>query len=88
MSWIQLRENRERVLNALSAGHADEVVMGQATAFDELAAAMYTFGYWDQLAAIEADLDKDEDGVPDELLLRELAVLPLLRIPNPHQAPT
>jgi hypothetical protein len=88
MSWIQLRENRERVLNALSARHADEVVMCQATAFDELAAAMYVFGYWDQLEAIEADLDKDEDDVPDELLLRELAVLPLLRIPNPHQAPT
>jgi hypothetical protein len=88
MSWIQLRENRERVLEALSAGHADEVVMCQATAFDELAAAMHAFGYWDQLEAIEADLDKDEDDVPNELLLRELAVLPLLRIPNPHQAPT
>jgi hypothetical protein len=88
MSWIQLRENRERVLEALSSGHADEVVMCQATAFDELAAAMHTFGYWDQLAAIEAELDKDEDDVPNELLLRELAVLPLLRIPNPHQAPT
>lgn len=88
MSWIQLRENRERILEALSAGYADEVVMCQATAFDELAAAMHTFGYWDQLEAIEADLDKDEDDVPNELLLRELAVLPLLRIPNPHQAPT
>jgi hypothetical protein len=88
MSWIQLRENQERVREALSAGHADEVVMCQATAFDELAAAMHAFGYWDQLKAIEADLDKDEDDVPNQLLLRELAVLPLLRIPNPHQAPT
>lgn len=88
MSWIQLRENRERVLEALSTGHADEVVVCQATAFDQLAAAMHAFGYWNQLAVIEADLDKDEDDVPNELLLRELAVLPLLRIPNPHQAPT
>jgi hypothetical protein len=33
-------------------------------------------------------LDKDADDVPNALILRELAVLPLLRIPNPHQAPT
>jgi hypothetical protein len=74
MSWIQLRENREQVLEALSTGHADEVVMCQATAFDELAAAMHTFRYWEQLEVIEADLDEDEDDVPNELLLRELAV--------------
>jgi len=54
--------------------------MLRATAFDELAAAMHKFGYWEQLEAIEIALDKDEDDVPDELLLRELAVLPLLRI--------
>jgi len=88
MSWIYLQENRERVREALLNGHVDEVVTLRATAFDELAAAMHTFGYWEQLGAIEIALDKDSDDVPDELLLRELAVLPLLRIPNPHQAPT
>jgi len=88
MSWVYLQENRERVRVALLNGHVDEVVSLRATAFDELAAAMHTFGYWGQLEAIEITLDKDEDDVPDELLLRELAVLPLLRIPNPNQAPT
>ena len=73
---------------ALLDRYVDEVVMCRATAFDKLAAAMHAFGYWDQLEAIEISLDKDEDDVPSELLLRELAVLPLLRIPNPHQAPT
>jgi hypothetical protein len=87
MSWIQLKENQDRVCEALSAGQVDEVIMCQATAFDELAAAMHAFGYWDQLKVIEADLDKDGDDVPNDLLLRELAVLPLLRIPNPYQAP-
>jgi hypothetical protein len=66
----------------------DEVVTLRATAFDELAAAMEEFGYWEQLDAIEIGLDKDDDDVPNQLLLRELAVLPLLRIANPHQAPT
>lgn len=87
MSWIQLKANQERVIDALSDGYVDEVIMCRATAFDELAAAMHAFGYWEHLKCIAVDLDKDEDDVPDELLLRELAVLPLLRIPNPHQVP-
>ena len=87
MGWIYLQENRERVREALLNGHVDEVVTLRATAFDELAAAMHTFGYWEQLAMITVALDKDGDDVPSELLMRELAVLPLLRVPNPHQAP-
>ena len=87
MSWIYLRENQERVREALQEGQVDEVVTLRATEFDKLAAAMHTFGYWDQLTSIQIGLEKDEDDVPDELLVRELAVLPLLRIPNPHQAP-
>lgn len=87
MSWIYLHENRERVREALQKGHVDEVVTLRATAFDELAAAMHVFGYWEQLRSIEIQMDKDDDDVPDELLVRELAVMPLLRIPNPHQAP-
>jgi hypothetical protein len=88
MAWIQLRENRQRVRAALQEGAVDEVVACRATAFDELAGAMQTFGYWDQLEEICIALDKDDDDVPNELVLRELAVLPLLRIPNPYQAPT
>jgi hypothetical protein len=87
MSWIYLHENRDRVRQALLNGYVDEVVTLRATAFDELAAAMHMFGYWEQLASIKTTLDKDDDDVPDELIMRELAVLPLLRIPNPYQAP-
>ena len=87
MSWIYLRENQERVREALRAGRVDEVVTLRATEFDKLAAAMQAFGYWDQLTSVKIEMDKDDDDVPDELLLRELAVLPLLRIPNPYQAP-
>jgi len=88
VSWIELRENRQRVREALREGYVDEVVACRATAFDELVGAMNDFGYWEQLESIEVELEKDEDDVPNELLMRELAVLPLLRIPNPHQAPT
>jgi hypothetical protein len=87
MSWIYLRVNQERVRQALREGQVDEVVTLRATEFDKLAVAMHTFGYWDQLASIKIGKDKDDDDVPDELLVRELAVLPLLRIPNPYQAP-
>jgi hypothetical protein len=88
MGWICLQENRQRVRAALLSGHVDEVITLRATAFDELAAAMHTFGYWTQLESIEITLDKDGDDVPAGLILRELGVLPLLRIPNPNQAPT
>ncbi len=88
MSWIKLEENRERVLEALESGYVDEVFACRATRFDELAGAMKAFGYFDQLEAIKIDLDKGDEDVPNELVKRELAVLPLLRIPNPHQAPT
>jgi hypothetical protein len=87
MSWIYLHENRKRVREALRKGQVDEVVTLRATAFDELAATMHAFGYWEQLECIQVQMDKDDDDVPNELLVRELAVLPLLRIPNPHQAP-
>jgi len=63
MGWIHLHENRQRVREALQTGYVDEVVTLRATAFDELAAAMYTFGYWEQLECIKVDLDKDEDDV-------------------------
>lgn len=88
MAWIELRENRQRVRAALREGAVDEVIACRATAFDELAGAMQTFGYWEQLEEIRIALDKDADDVPNELLRRELAVLPLLRIRNPYQAPT
>jgi hypothetical protein len=86
--WIQLRENRQRVRHALRQGVIDEIMACRATAFDELVGAMHTFGYWDQLEEIKIALEKDADDVPNKLLKRELAVLPLLRIPNPYQAPT
>jgi hypothetical protein len=88
MGWIQLRENRQRVRKALQQGVVDEVIACRATAFDELAGAMHAFGYWEQLDEIEIALEKDADDVPNELLKHELGVLPLLRIPNPYQAPT
>jgi hypothetical protein len=88
VSWIYLRENPERIRGALLNGHVDEVVALRGTAPDELAAAMHPFGYGEQLAVSKAALDVDGDGVPDEPRLHELAVLPLLCMPNPNQAPT
>jgi len=88
MSWVMLKENRERVLAALRQGYVDEVTLCTVNVFDRLAAALYELGYWKHLELIKIKLEKDQDDVPNELLLRELAVLPLLRIPNPHQAPT
>jgi hypothetical protein len=60
----------------------------RSTSWRRRCTPLATGSSWKQLEAIEVTLDKDGDDIPDELLLRELAVLPLLRIPNPNQAPT
>jgi hypothetical protein len=86
MVWIHLVENQERVRQALREHHVDEVVICNTNYFDKMAAAMQELGYWQHLQKIEIDLDKDGDDVPNDLLVRELAVMPLLRIANPHQA--
>jgi hypothetical protein len=86
MSWIRLVENQERVRQALLEHHVDEVVICNTNYFDKMAAAMHEVGYWQHLQKIKIDLDKDGDDVPNDLLVRELAVMPLLRIANPHQA--
>jgi hypothetical protein len=87
MGWIRLVENQQRVRQALLQGYVDEVVVCNTNCFDKMAGAMYELGYWQSLELVETDLEKDQDDVPNELLFRELAVLPLLRIANPHQAP-
>ena len=86
MAWIRLVENQERVRRALLAHHVDEVAICNTNYFDKMAAAMHELGYWQHLQKIKIDLDKDGDDVPNDLLVRELAVMPLLRIANPHQA--
>lgn len=72
---------------ALLQGYVDEVVVCNTNCFDKMAGAMYKLGYWQDLESIQVALEKDDDDVPNDLLLRELAVWPLLRIANPHQAP-
>jgi len=86
MAWIRLVENQQRVRQALLEHHVDALVICNTNYFDKMAAAMHALGYWQHLELIRIDLDKDGDDVPNELLLRELAVMPLLRIANPHQA--
>ena len=78
MRWIHLRENQERVREALREGQVDKVVTLRATEFDQLAAAMHAFGCWEQLKSIKMGMDKDEDDVPDELLVRGSAAKFLL----------
>lgn len=87
MGWIRLVENQVRVRQALLQGYVDEVVVCNTNYFDKMAGAMFELGYWQDLACIQVSLEKDADDVPNALLVRELAVLPLLRIPNPHQVP-
>ena len=49
----------------------DEVIICQATAFDESAATLYASGYWEKLKAIQIELDKDDGDAPLRIALAE-----------------
>jgi len=79
-----LRHNQKAVDRALLAGEYDFVLNTSAQRLDEFVGLLQTLGLFDLLPRL---IPSGRAGdVPEELLLRELAVLPLLDIPNVHQA--
>lgn len=79
-----LRHNQRAVDRALMAGEYDLVLHTTAQRLDEFVGLMAHTGLFDLLPLL-APAGRAGD-VPEEMLLRELAVLPLLNIPNVHQA--
>jgi hypothetical protein len=79
-----LRHNQRAVDRALMAGEYDLVLHTTAQRLDEFVGLMLEVGLFDLLPLL-APANRAGD-VPEEMLLRELAILPLLDIPNVHQA--
>jgi hypothetical protein len=79
-----LRHNQRAVDRALSAGEYDAVINTSTQRLDEFIGLMQATGLFDLLPLLSPPGRAGD--VPEELLLRELAVLPLLEIPNVHQA--
>jgi len=79
-----LRHNQRAVDRALAAGEYDAVLNTSAQRLDEFIGLMAATGPFEQLPLLSPPARAGD--VPEELLLRKLAVLPLLDIPNVHQA--
>ena len=84
MAFRLLRHNQKAVDRALLDGEYDLVLHTTAQRLDEFVGLMAATGLFDLLPRL-APPGRAGD-VPEEMLLRELAVLPLLNIPNVHQA--
>lgn len=84
MGFQLLRHNQRAVDRALTAGEYDAVLNTSTQRLDEFVGLMAATGLFEQLSLLAPPARAGD--VPEELLLRELAVLPLLDIPNVHQA--
>lgn len=79
-----LRHNQRAVDRALAAGEYDAVLNTSVQRLDQFVGLMQATGLFDLLPLLSPPARAGD--VPEEMLLRELAVLPLLDIPNVHQA--
>lgn len=79
-----LRHNQRAVDQALMDGEYDAVLHTSTQRLDEFVGLMQATGLFELLPLL-APPGRAGD-VPEEMLLRELAVMPLLNLPNVHQA--
>lgn len=84
MAFRLLRHNQKAVDRALIDGDYDLVLHTTAQRLDEFVGLMTSVGLFELLPLL-APSHRAGD-VPEEMLLRELAIMPLLNIPNVHQA--
>ena len=76
MGWEWREQNREKVLECLRTGEYEAILTSKEGALDALAYVAYELGVLDAAATIK--VNRKRDGIPDELLLRTLAVLPFI----------
>jgi hypothetical protein len=76
MDYALRREDRAAVLKALETGEYEAIATSSQTALDELAHLAIELGVFEALKLIR--VRRDRAGIPDELLLRTLAVLPFV----------
>ena len=76
MDWEWRRNDRAAVLECLRRGEYDAIAATSQGALDELAHLSAELGVWDALKVIQ--IHREREGIPDELLLRTLTVLPFI----------
>lgn len=76
MAWEWRENNREKVLEALRKGEHEAIMTSREGALDALAHLAWELEVLEAVKLIQ--VERERDGVPDELLLRTLAVLPFV----------
>ena len=76
MAWEWRENNREKVLEALQKGEYEAILTSRDGALDALAQLACELEVFEAAELIE--VERERSGVPDELALRTLAVLPFV----------
>jgi len=76
MAWEWRENNREKVVSALQKGEYEAILTSREGALDALAQLACELEVLEAVKLIE--VDRERTGVPDELTLRTLAVLPFV----------
>lgn len=76
MAWEWRENNREKVLEALLKGEYEAILTSREGALDALAHLAWELEVLEAVNLIQ--VERERQGVPDELLLRTLAVLPFV----------
>jgi hypothetical protein len=76
MVWEWRENNREKVLEALRTGEYEAILTSKEGALDALVHLSWELGILEAINLIQ--VERERGGIPDELLLRTLAVLPFV----------
>jgi len=76
MTWEWRRNDRAVVLECLQRGEYEAIATTGQGALDELAHLTAALGVWDALPLIQ--VQREREGIPDDLLLRTLTLLPFI----------
>ncbi|MEA3406501.1 MAG: hypothetical protein U9R48_00280 [Chloroflexota bacterium] len=76
MTYKLRRENRAEVLEALRKGEYEAIATSGQSAVDALVHLAIEIGVFEALEVIE--VEREREGIPDDLLLRTLSVLPFV----------
>lgn len=76
MAWEWRENNREKVLEGLRKGEYEAILTSREGALDALAQLAWELEVLEAVNLIE--VERERNGIPDELLLRTLAILPFV----------
>ena len=76
MGWEWRENNRDKVVAALQRGEYEAILTSKEGALDALAHVAWELGVLEAVQLIR--VKRERAGIPDELLLRTLAVLPFV----------